>query len=305
MKILVFHQPYPMGNYRLNQVIAEYFESSGHEVYTLEQLNGRPANEDYIQAILDLDVDLCYYEMLDIETFKIVERLKCQRILLQASGGVLGDYDKIIDYKGKWYDKILTNSVIMYNKFKQNGIPTEHFKFYHSVITDTTYNPKYSFNCVFLGMGFNRLTDPQYQLERDLFFGNYDTNLALFGNGWQGHPNWKGLLPPDDIGNLYGSAKSAVSIIAKGQREHGMINNRVTEIAMSNCPMIAYNYDTIDWFGADKYINFVDNNNDVNVLINNIISYPESYTKKANDFKQFMITQDKEFYEKLEHLITL
>ena len=53
MKILVFHQPYPMGNYKLNQVIAEYFEKEGHEVYLLEQLNGRPANEDYIQQILN------------------------------------------------------------------------------------------------------------------------------------------------------------------------------------------------------------------------------------------------------------
>ena len=67
MKILVFHQPYPMGNYKLNQVIAEYFEKEGHEVYLLEQLNGRPANEDYIQQILNLDLDLCYYEMLDIK----------------------------------------------------------------------------------------------------------------------------------------------------------------------------------------------------------------------------------------------
>ena len=120
MKILVFHQPYPMGNYKLNQVIAEYFGVKGHEVYVLEQLNGRPVTEDYIQQIINLDLDLCYYEMLDIETFKIVERLKCQKILLQASGGVLGDYNKIIDYKGKWYDKILTNSVIMESKFKQN-----------------------------------------------------------------------------------------------------------------------------------------------------------------------------------------
>ena len=57
MKILVFHQPYPMGNYKLNQVIAEYFQSNDHEVYILEQLNGRIATEDYIQQILDLDLD--------------------------------------------------------------------------------------------------------------------------------------------------------------------------------------------------------------------------------------------------------
>ena len=52
MKILVFHQPWPMGNYLLNQRIAEYFENEGHEVYTLEQLNGRQCTEEYIQQIL-------------------------------------------------------------------------------------------------------------------------------------------------------------------------------------------------------------------------------------------------------------
>ena len=116
MKVLVFHQPWPMGNYKLNVAVADKLESQGHEVYALEQLNGRPASQEYVQQIIDMDFDLVYYEMLDHETFKIIEQLKCQRILLHASGGVLIEYDKILDYKGKWYDKIFTNSEIMYDK---------------------------------------------------------------------------------------------------------------------------------------------------------------------------------------------
>lgn len=305
MKILVFHQPYPMGNYKLNQIIAEYFESKGHEVYVLEQLNGRPATEEYIQQIIDLDLDLCYYEMLDIETFKIVERLKCQKILLQASGGVLGKYDKIIDYKGKWYDKILTNSLIMESKFKQNNIPTQHFKFYHSAILEDEkqYKQEYNHSCVFLGMGFNRLVDPQYDLERQLYFSEQEFNFNVYGNGWQGFKYWQGLLPPNDIGALYSSAKCAVGIIAKGQREHGMINNRYTEIASCGCPLISYNYNTIDWFGAEKFVHFIKNKQELKNTVLDINNNPKKYSSNSEDFKMFMKKQTQEFYNNLENLI--
>lgn len=307
MKILVFHQPYPMGNYKLNQVIAEYFESKGNEVYVLEQLNGRPATEEYIQQIidLDLDLDLCYYEMLDIETFKIIERLKCQKILLQASGGVLGEYDKIIDYKGKWYDKILTNSLIMESKFKQNKIPTQHFQFYHSAVSEDEkqIKPEYNHDCVFLGMGFNRLTDPQYDLERQLYFSNQEFNFNVYGNGWNGFMYWKGLLPPNDIGALYSSAKCAIGIIAKEQRKYGMINNRYTEIASCECPLISYNYPTVDWFGAEKFIHFIESKEELRDKVIDIKTNPEKYKLISEEFKKFMGEKTEEFYNNLETLI--
>jgi len=305
MRVLVFHQPYPMGNYKLNQVIAEYFEKKGHEVYILEQLNGRPADEDYIQQIVDLDLDLCYYEMLDIETFKIIERLKCQKILLQASDGVLGEYDKIIEYKGKWYDKILTNSLVMESKFKNNNIPTQHFKFYHSAIfkEEKQFKSEYNHNCVFLGMGFNRLVDPQYDLERQLYFSNQEFNFNVYGNGWQGFKYWRGLLPSNDIGSLYSSAKCAIGIIAKKQREYGMINNRYTEIASCGCPLISYNYETVDWFGAEKFIHFIKNKQELKDIVLDINNNKEKYKNNSLEFMNFMETQTKEFYYNLENLI--
>ena len=305
MKILVFHQPYPMGNYKLNQVIAKYFSNKGHEVYVLEQLNGRPADEDYIQQIIDLDLDLCYYEMLDIETFKIIERLKCQKILLQASNGVLEEYDKIIEYKGKWYDKILTNSLVMESKFKNNNIPTQHFKFYHSAILEEEkqFKPEYNHDCVFLGMGFNRLVDPQYDLERQLYFSNQEFNFNVYGNGWHGFKYWRGLLPPDDIGALYSSAKCAIGIIAKKQREHGMINNRYTEIASCGCPLISYNYETIDWFGAEKFVYFIKSKQELKDIVLDINNNEEKYKNNSLEFMNFMENQTKEFYYNLENLI--
>ena len=106
MRIIVFHQPFPQGNYKLNECVANYFISKGHEVYLLEQLNGRQCTPEFVEQIKEVKPDMLYFEMLDYETFKIIEQLKCQRILLHASGGVLIEYDKILEYKGKWYQKV-------------------------------------------------------------------------------------------------------------------------------------------------------------------------------------------------------
>ena len=306
MRVLVFHQPWPMGNYKLNVAVADKLQSEGHEVYTLEQLNGNLATQEYVQQIIDMDFDLVYYEMLDKETFKIIEQLKCQRILLHASGGVLIDYDAILDYKGKWYDKIFTGSKIMFEKFKKNGIVSEHYQYYHSAIKEEEkqFDEKYNHNCVFLGMGFNRLTDSQYNLERELFFKKQPFEFDVYGNGWGEFTHWRGLLPPLDIGRLYSSAKCAIGIIAKGQREHGMINNRYTEMSVCECPIITYNYDTIDWYGAEKYMNFVSSNDELNDMVIDINKNHDKYKDKSKKLNKFMMKKDKDFFEKLNVLIT-
>ena len=305
MRVLVFHQPWPMGNYKLNVAVADRLESQGHEVYALEQLNGRPATQEYIQQIIDMNFDLVYFEMLDHETFKIVEQLKCQKILLHASGGVLIEYDKILNYKNKWYDKILTSSKIMLEKFKKANIPCEHYQYYHSAIKEDekVFDQKYNHDCVFLGMGFNRLTDPQYSLERELYFHEKDFDFNVYGNGWDGFKHWRGILPPLDIGSLYSSAKSGIAIIAKRQREHGMINNRYTEMAICGIPIITYNYDTVDWYGAEHYLNFISTTTELKEKVSDIKNHPDDYQFKSENLQKFMIQKDKEFFEKLNTLI--
>ena len=305
MRILVFHQPWPMGNYKLNIAGADRLESDGHEVYALEQLNGQLPTDEYVEQILNMDFDLVYYEMLDKETFKIVEQMKCQKILLHASGGVLVDYDAILDYKGKWYDKIFTGSKIMLEKFQKSGIVSKHYQYYHSAIKEDEkqFESRYSHECVFLGMGFNRLTDSQYSLERDIFFKQQSFDFGVYGNGWNDFPHSKGLLPPLDIGKLYSSAKCAVGIIAKGQREHGMINNRYTEMSVCECPIITYDYETIDWYGAEKYMNFVRSTSELQEMVVDINNNYEKYKMKSIELKKFMIKKDKEFFEKLNLLI--
>ena len=305
MRILVFHQPWPMGNYKLNIAVADRLESDGHEVYALEQLNGQLPTDEYVEQILNMDFDLVYYEMLDKETFKIVEQMKCQKILLHASGGVLVDYDAILDYKGKWYDKIFTGSKIMLEKFQKSGIVSKHYQYYHSAIKEDEkqFESRYSHECVFLGMGFNRLTDSQYSLERDIFFKQQSFDFGVYGNGWNDFPHSKGLLPPLDIGKLYSSAKCAVGIIAKGQREHGMINNRYTEMSVCECPIITYDYETIDWYGAEKYMNFVRSTSELQEMVVDINNNYEKYKIKSIELNKFMIKKDKEFFEKLNLLI--
>lgn len=305
MKILVFHQPFPMGNYKLNEMAASKLQSKGHEVYLLQQLNGAPASQEYIDALKAENFDAVYYEMLDAETFKVVEQLSAIRILLVASRGIFKDFYNILEFKGKYYDKVMTNSIDLYHTFKQNGVECELFNFYFIALSDqeTIVADKYKYDNVFLGMGFGRLTDPDYAKEREIFFNsNKQYNFGLFGNGWDGVANYKGLLPPEDIASLYSSAKSANAIIGSGQRSMGMINNRYTEIAFCKCPLISYPYN-IDWFGADKYINFVNSANELNSIVLDIKNNTDKYLEHTNEFHKFIVNQDTIFFEKLENLL--
>jgi hypothetical protein len=294
-----------MGNYKLNEEVAKFFKSLGHETYLLEQLNGNPASDEYIQALIDEEFDLIYFEMLDLETFKVVEKLKGEKILLQASAGVLGEYEKILEYKNTWYNKILTNSLYMAEVFKNNNIPTQHFEYYFSPIqvSEKVFVQQYNNQCSFLGMGFNRLSSPDYELERQLFFRKQEFHFSIYGSGWAGIEHWRGLLPPYDIGKLYTSTKSAIGIIAKGQREKGMINNRYSEIASCGTPIISYNYDTVDWFGGEKFINFISSQEELKEKVKDIITHPDEYVEQKAGLKNFIEIKSTEFFQKLSTFI--
>ena len=83
-----------------------------------------------------------------------------------------------------------------------------------------------------------------------------------------------------------------------------MINNRYSEMGSCGIPIVSYNYDTIDWFGAEKYINFITNKQEAKENIKDIINNPEKYKIKSDNLKEFTTNQHKMFFEKLSHLIT-
>ena len=62
-----------MGNYKLNEYVSNYFFKKGYDTYLLQQLNGVKPDEEYVQQIKELDPDVIYFEMVDLETFKIIE----------------------------------------------------------------------------------------------------------------------------------------------------------------------------------------------------------------------------------------
>ena len=84
-----------------------------------------------------------------------------------------------------------------------------------------------------------------------------------------------------------------------------MINNRYTEIASCACPLISYNYDDIDWFGAEKFINFVSSKLQVETLIADIQTRPDEYKQRALDFQSFIRIKDTEFFQKLDKMVAL
>ena len=300
-----------MGNYRLNEVVGQRLMAQGHDVWVLEQLNGRKPDERYEQQLRELKPDVVYFEMLDQETFNLVKKVfkDSLKILVFASGGILDKPKDIIKHKGKWYDKVMTNSREMFDLFTKNKVRVEYFPYYLSVIEgEPKFNDKYNHDSVFLGMGFNRLIDPQYERERTVFFKpGHSFDMGLYGNGWSGFANHRGLLPPNDIGSLYHSSITATAIIAKGQRELGMINNRYTEIAVSGCPIITMNYPTIDWHGLDKWISFVDSRHGFESTVKRIkdiyLANRHMYDALVNEQKEFMLQFDVEYFQKLNKLI--
>jgi len=305
MKILVFHQPWPMGNYKYNTAIASIL-SKDHEVYLLEQLNGRPTTQEYTEQILSLKPDVAYFDMLDAETFKIIEQLKCKKVLAYNTGGIYG-YDEILEYKDKLYTHVYTNSLVMKHKFKKAGVPVENYEWFLNCLPEEEmqFDPKFNHDCVFLGMGFGRVSSPDYQLERDLYFSGFsgEIDFHLYGNGWPQYNFYRGVLPPNEIGKLYSSAKSGFALIAKGQREKGMINNRYSEMGSCGIPIVSYNYDTIDWFGAENYINFIYSKQEAIDTVKDILSGNEIYKLKSEKLKEFTQQQHKVFFEKLFTLI--
>ena len=108
-------------------------------------------------------------------------------------------------------------------------------------------------------------------------------------------PYYNGVLSENDIGRLYSSAKSGLAIIAKGQREHGMINNRYSEMGSCGIPIICYNYPTIDWFGAEEYINFITSRQETMDTINDVINNQEKYKSNSIKLQKFTKKQHELF----------
>ena len=297
-----------MGNYKLNEYISDYFSQKGYDTYLLQQLYGATPDEEYVQQIKELEPDVIYFEMVDLETFKIIEQMDCEKILLQASNGVLSTYEDIFDYYGKWYTKIITNSNIMHEQFQKKDIPCEFFKYYFSPLTDSELGrqDRYNHDCVFLGMGFHRMTSESYKSDRDIFFSGFEDpsiDFKIYGNGWPEFKHYAGLLPPNDIGKLYSSAKCGFALIGETQRNYGQINNRYTEMGYSALPIITQNYDSIDWYGIEPYLNFVSTKDEAYKLIVDIKHNVMPYKEKSIEIQNFMHRMHTEFFEKLNNLI--
>ena len=306
MKILVIHQPFPMGNYKLNQFIADHLSGSGHEVYTIQQLNGADYTEEYMEQIIDLKPDVCYYEMLDAKTFEIVEKLNCKKILIFVSKGILDKHEDILNYKDKWFTHIFTNSKIIYDLLSDHVDNIFKYDYYFTCLNEKKCikDIKYQHDCTFLGQGYHRLTLPEFYREREVFFnGKNPFNFKIYGTGWPTVDFYGGILPADDIEKLYTSAKCGVSVIEADQHPYGMINNRYTEMAFCELPIITFDYKDVDWCGAEKYLNFIETFEDFVDVIKKVKKGDSTIVWKAEQLKFFMKTQHEIYLKQLKEFV--
>ena len=307
MKILVISQPFPMGEFHMKQFESDYLSNQGHEVYLVEQLNGRDWDQEYFNQIKALDPDVMYYGPLDHKTYELVEHFNCKKVLNSCSLGVFKQMEDIKEKYGKWFTHLFTNSIVAYNTVKEITNDIKHYEYFACYIKDEELieNLQYKHDCVFLGQGFHRLSESNIQSERDIFFSSFnkDYNIAVYGNGWPKENWYKGLLPAGHNGQLYKSAKSGISIIEPDQRIYGMINNRYSEMAYSEIPIITMNYEGIDWFGASDYLNFVSSKQEFLNTVHKCINNDNNVILKAEKMKKFINNQQNMFYEKLKDII--
>jgi len=308
MKIVVFHLPWPMGNYKLNEVLAAKLRADGHEVYLLQQLNGHPYDEDYYQQIKSIDPDVLYYEMLDQGTFDVVEKFNCKKILNIMGTGILKEnfQSQIKNYKDKWYTHIITNSKDVYKLLKDDVEGIEFFEYYFCALSDSEliYDSRYDHDCTFLGQGHHRLQMTEFQKEIETYFRpHHKFDFSVYGSGWPQSPRFKGILPAGDIGSLYTSVKSSISVIEPEQYRNGMINNRYVELGFCKTPIITFQYPNIDWYGAKEYLNIIDTPDEFIDIVNKCINKDDTIIKKTEGMRKFIENQHKVYFEKLERLL--
>ena len=73
---------------------------------------------------------------------------------------------------------------------------------------------------------------------------NTSRGLELWGSGWRdvGPPDllksYRGLLPHGELANCYAKAGAVLGATMDGQREKGMVNNRVFEVLAAGRPLV-------------------------------------------------------------------
>ena len=308
MKILLFNQPFPMGEYHLKQAESNYLMSLGHEVYLLEQLNGRDYDDEYVQQITDLNPDVMYYGPLDSKTFEVVEQIDCKKILHINSKGIFGNfYEDILSAEGKLWTHLMSTSKPLCDKALKVTKNVKHIEYCFTPFKkeDLKFDEKFAHDCVFLGQGHHRLEIGGFKREREMYFlPEHPFDFKVYGVGWPQQSHWyKGVLPVGVISTLYSSVKCGVSVIESDQYVYGMINNRYTEMGYCGCPIITINYDGIDWFGGEKYLNFVSSVSEFQRTVEKCIIGGDEIIEKVEGFKKFLDDKHKVYFQKMEYLI--
>ena len=68
-------------------------------------------------------------------------------------------------------------------------------------------------------------------------------------------------------------------------------------------PIITQNYDSIDWYGIEPYLNFVSTKDEAYKLIIDMKRDVTPYLEKSIEIQNFMSAMHTEFFEKLDNLM--
>ncbi|CAK5061810.1 unnamed protein product [Aphanomyces euteiches] len=115
-------------------------------------------------------------------------------------------------------------------------------------ITDIFNEP-----CAKAILGIETKRDLPTMLHEAIPFG-----LVIYGHAWNLYPEfapyWRGVLPPEDLLDVYASAKVILGATMAGQRSSGMINNRVFEVLAAGSILISDHFDALERLFGDRIL---------------------------------------------------
>lgn len=145
-----------------------------------------------------------------------------------------------------------TNSKVLLPKLNKLA-PTQYIPLAAdpNVMRPIKKSTKYNHTVVYLG--HNSLTKPTlHRMLREAL----DYGLVIYGHNWFNAPDdlksrWRGVLPLNDVAELYSSAKIVIGTTEGKQQKLGMINNRVYETMSCGSVLISDTFDILEDFAIN------------------------------------------------------
>lgn len=276
--------------------LGQAFKQLGHDVWRVSldnpSINWAPLLKQRTQMVIA--------EGIPFEKITPELRDQCDFIVQWWLTTLFYDEHQIISAP---FDAIATNSEEWFLKLKELGVMTQKIELaapFSFSISPTS--PNYSCFSTYLGY-YPLKTKEQMDL---LFEPAKNFGLDIWGAGWEEspyRPNYRGILPLEDIGCLYRSANIVLALTETKQRDLGMINNRIFEALMAGAVVISDQHPSFSTHEIGQFINVVKNKDEVQSIMQKVLESQELQIKAS--FGQEFVAKKHTYFQRARDFLNL